>query len=347
MRDERDERPTSYEQIERRNAQLESDVAQLEARLKEQALEVQKLRDELSELKRTHDDEDEPGVALTPEELHGERWREFFLTSDVFREHIEPQLEKPWKAVLKEACRKAWSRPVPRGPTKRMKVTDTLSSLPLLLWCRDRGLSVAKLRTNGMESADNLSSCTKAASLGRLDVLKYLHELSCPWNEFTCSMAAIGGHLDVLKYLHENGCTWDEWTCLIAASGGHLDMLKYAHENGCPWDERTCWQAAFGGHLDMLKYARENGCPWNVRTCIAAAEGGHLNVLKYLHENGCPWNEGTCEIAVDGGHLDVLKYAHENGCSWNKKYCHISAKSKGYVDIVAWIASLAPEEGWP
>ena len=82
-------------------------------------------------------------------------------------------------------------------------------------------------------------------------------------------------------------------------------------------------------------------------TCNSAAEEGHLDVLKYAHEKGCPWDELTCACAAEGGHLAVLKYAHENGCLWNKKYCHDLAESKGHVDIVAWIASLAPEEGWP
>ena len=48
--------------------------------------------------------------------------------------------------------------------------------------------------------------------------------------------AASRGHLEVLKYLHENGCPWDEKTCEAAAVGGdyHLDVLEYARANGCP-----------------------------------------------------------------------------------------------------------------
>jgi len=53
-----------------------------------------------------------------------------------------------------------------------------------------------------------------------------------------------GGHLDVLKYLHENGCPWNEMTCECAAAFGHLDVLKYAQENGCPWIIEDCWRAA-------------------------------------------------------------------------------------------------------
>ena len=78
-----------------------------------------------------------------------------------------------------------------------------------------------------------------------------------------CSKMAEKGNLELLQFLHENGCPWDEETCTRAAQYGHLECLKYAHENGCPWHEDTCAYATSRGHLDCLQYAHENGCPWN------------------------------------------------------------------------------------
>ena len=52
-----------------------------------------------------------------------------------------------------------------------------------------------------------------------------------------CSEMAEKGSLELLQFLHENGCPWDEGTCSAAAHYGHLECLKYAHENGCPWDK--------------------------------------------------------------------------------------------------------------
>ena len=76
--------------------------------------------------------------------------------------------------------------------------------------------------------------CTNGSN-GNVDLLEFLHEKGCPWDEDTCSEAAEYGHLECLKYAHENGCPWDQWTCRQAARNGHLECLKYAHENGCPW----------------------------------------------------------------------------------------------------------------
>ena len=76
-----------------------------------------------------------------------------------------------------------------------------------------------------------------------------------------CAEMAMNGNLELLKFLHEKGCPWDEVTCSQAAQYGHLECLKYAHENGCPWDRKTRLKAAKNGHFECLQYARENGGP--------------------------------------------------------------------------------------
>ena len=47
----------------------------------------------------------------------------------------------------------------------------------------------------------------------------------CPWSDYTCA-AAEGGHLDVLKWLRENGCPWDE--DVRTRQGDHFEVLKGA-----------------------------------------------------------------------------------------------------------------------
>jgi len=51
-------------------------------------------------------------------------------------------------------------------------------------------------------------------------------------------------NLEVLKYLHENGCPWNEECCEIASLYEYLEVLKYLHENGCPWNEICCSKAS-------------------------------------------------------------------------------------------------------
>ena len=77
-------------------------------------------------------------------------------------------------------------------------------------------------------------ACSNAAENGRLEVLQYLHENGCPWNQSTCSNAAENGHLEVLKYLHENGCPCDfeayVQSCLFIAVSNmktNLQIFRY------------------------------------------------------------------------------------------------------------------------
>ena len=117
----------------------------------------------------------------------------------------------------------------------------------------------------------------EAAERGCLSTLRSLHRRGRA--ELTvnlCTSAAKGGQLEVLEWLRENECPWDEDTCWAAAKGGHLEALQWARANDCPWDEYTCREAAFGGHLEVLQWARENGCPWDEDTCALAASKGYV-----------------------------------------------------------------------
>ena len=346
--------------------------AQLEERLRDSERRCSELEDEVIALKaRLAGDaqgaaaEDDGAAAeeiLTEEEQQGERWKELFVSSDVFREHIQPELGETWTAILMEACGQATSKTDSQVERKRMDAKDAMRSASLYQWCCARGY-VRQVQHNEahvtkVEAAEDLNDALAGAeyALAGADwhggdwhggdwhesaAWEAGNEVACE-RRFTMQNAAMWGDIALIKFLRKTGCPWDDGTCAWAAVGGQLDVLKYLHENGCPWNEMTCSRAAQAGHLDVLKYAHENGCPWNLSTCSWAAEKGHLNVLKYAHENGCPWHEWTCRSAAKGGYLDVLKYARENGCPWNKSYCLRAARNGGHQHIVAWIESQAP-----
>ena len=57
-----------------------------------------------------------------------------------------------------------------------------------------------------------------------------------------CTEMARKGDLELLQFLHEKGCPWDEATCSYAALNGHLECLRYAHENGCPGSSKYAYR---------------------------------------------------------------------------------------------------------
>jgi hypothetical protein len=131
--------------------------------------------------------------------------------------------------------------------------------------------------------------------------------LGCVYN--ACA-AAKNGHLNVVKYLHEHGCPWNEFTCSCAVrNGDNLALLKYLHENGCPCDYGTYFEAIDKNFNACATYAKDK-----MSHDIDMGRMGQcqLKILKYSHSNSCSWDTLACRT----GGLEVLKYAHANGCPW-------------------------------
>ncbi|KAG5178060.1 hypothetical protein JKP88DRAFT_350445 [Tribonema minus] len=238
------------------------------------------------------------------------------------------------------------------GKQKRRKTTaaEAATTVSLVRWAVINGLTpelaqTSCVRRGSLEGLRLLRSlyalplhaghAREAARRGRLNLLEWLRENGCPWDEHTCSGAAEGGHLEVLRWARANGCPWSQETTWAAAKGGHLEVLQWAAANGCPCDEETCRNAACGGHLAALQWLRARGCPWNELTCTFAADGGHLRVLQWARAHGCPWNEGTCARAAKRGHLDILQWARANGCPWGECTCE-GAACGGHLRVLQW-----------
>ena len=179
--------------------------------------------------------------------------------------------------------------------------------------------------------------CINAAGGGHLELLKFLYDNKCPWDEYICAEAAYNGHLDVLKFLHEHSCPWDTPACAYAAFGNHFEILKYLHENGCPWNTSACTHASGGvgqkGNLDMIKYLHENGCPWDSNTYVHAIKSKRLDIVEYLFENNCPIDKSACLCAAFNNNLEILIYLLKNGFPWDEWACS-RAFTNGHTKIV-------------
>lgn len=246
-------------------------------------------------------------TTTTQEVDQGRKWREFFLTSDIFREHIKPEIGDTCKAILLEACGTAVSYPVGdrrrRKKRKRLKMAmdhdGATGSIPLLEWCIARGYKMVA------------ETMIAAAEGGHLDVVKYLHENGCPWESDS-------------DYEYYDEGNYNVWAA--AASTGHLDVLKYVIDAGLPF----------------IEDGRKTENPESEIMGKAACEG-HLNVLKYLHEIGWQFNSYTCREACSGGHLDILKYVFKIGCEYpdgleySYEECYLCASDNGYDHIVKFL----------
>jgi len=115
----------------------------------------------------------------------------------------------PWSVnTLKEACGKG--------------------HIDVILWAISNGCEMDKM--------DMLEACRRNARI----VVEYaLKKKIVALDSSLCAAAACGGHINLLKWLRDQGCPWDESTILVAFERNRLDVLEWSLRNGCPIDGIT------------------------------------------------------------------------------------------------------------
>ena len=160
-----------------------------------------------------------------------------------------------------------------------------------------------------------------AINTRNFEILDYLYNLGYPLTKTTYSAALFLGKLDIIRYLHERRCRpcANPYSKIIISpfSEEQFHIVEYMHQQGVPMTENFCNTAASTGQLQYLQFAHEHGCPWNEETCTVAAKNGHIDCLQYAHEHGCPWNEDTYAAAAKSKSRykwNCLQYAIQNNC---------------------------------
>jgi hypothetical protein len=140
--------------------------------------------------------------------------------------------------------------------------------------------------------------CHAAAGAGKLDILRWLRQHSCPWNEYSLEEAAACDHLDVMQWAIENGCPMNASVSHGPADSDEdnsLDTLKFLHKHGCPFDEDTCVHAVCSGQFEKLVWLRSPpiNCPWDSGTTQFALRFCQWDTLKFALDNGCPYHPAS------------------------------------------------------
>ena len=160
----------------------------------------------------------------------------------------------------------------------------------------------------------NVETMNSSVEGAKLECLKYLHRINCPWNMKTCENAVSSHNKDItiLKYLHENGCPWDSKTFEKSVQNKNIEFLKYCHINKCPYNKEISVTCVIVGNDKALRFLHENGYTFDKRVCEKAAASlslKGLDCLKYLHENGYILKEFSYSEIY---HLEILEYILKN-----------------------------------
>jgi hypothetical protein len=141
----------------------------------------------------------------------------------------------------------------------------------------------------------NESRCTHPAVWaiwqGQQEILRFVVDRSGPPPGIArYGDIAVRGGVEMLQYVRELGCVFDERTTEAAAEAGDVEALRYAHITGAPWNVRTLVAALEADSLPCLQYANMHGCPqegvenfWSGRIQTRS-----LPILRYVSEHMDP-----------------------------------------------------------
>jgi hypothetical protein len=173
---------------------------------------------------------------------------------------------------------------------------------------------------------------------GSVSLFNWVVAKGATWEKTTtCSAAALFGNVELLRWLREHDCPWDEESCRRAAAFEHFETLKWLRQHHCPWDEQTMGEAAYTGNMEMLSWLLEQGAPVDESVCADAAQVGQLEALQWLRERGCPWDEECCNAAAESGHWDVVMWARQHGCDWDEDVCLREVVFNGQLEVLRWM----------
>jgi hypothetical protein len=144
-------------------------------------------------------------------------------------------------------------------------------------------------------------------SLDPTGVLSLLKQHDLVWNSDLCDKAALNGKLQLLQWLHESGCHWDEQQVIDkAAIWQHLVMLNWLYEVTGPWtddsNDRMMLMAGFHNNLSVVKWLHAQGVHWPEQlygTATWRSISRELcwkpEVVQWALANGCTWGDWQCQ----------------------------------------------------
>jgi hypothetical protein len=148
------------------------------------------------------------------------------------------------------------------------------------------------LYTNNIKRNDELACCW-AAHGNKLEAIKYLINKGVPFTSSIFSSAIETGQLDIIRYLHENHCPYEDGSIVYAVkcdrdgystNGSGLETIKYLHELGYPLTSKTFKSAIISNLLEIAEYLYVNNSPIDTNFFAKAASylGVKEETLRYL-----------------------------------------------------------------
>jgi hypothetical protein len=148
------------------------------------------------------------------------------------------------------------------------------------------------------------------AQHGATQLCQWLHDAGCAWGPATCTRAASFGQLETLRFMRENACDWNaDDVCLAAASFSDeharstVQLLQYLLDEGALVGAElltralSCAGAESG--LAAVQWLRQHGAEWPavLQDCLYGEQWDD-ECVRWAREQGCTSPE---EAPLDEG----------------------------------------------
>ncbi len=132
------------------------------------------------------------------------------------------------------------------------------------------------------------------AEKNKKDIIIYLLQIGCPYDEEACFRAASKGNVELLYFLKSMKFPFGKNATLAACMNGHLDCLDYLLSIKCPMHDGLIQTSIINGHFHCVKRLVEYGFPLDEK-CFAPERFFYWNdlnisILEYLVKKNCPLN---------------------------------------------------------
>jgi hypothetical protein len=189
---------------------------------------------------------------------------------------------------------------------------SALMSLSRLQYAQACGLTVTDIDL----TKDAYAEAVCQQSLEPLAVVTELRLHGAIWDKVLCSHAAFNGELQLLIWLRNYGCPWNEERVLLnASSRGNMQLLEWLQTVTA----RSVWssdvqtrmlnQAGHFGRMEAAQWLRSCGARWPERFTTAVQFGAKsddaasriltscwtLPLVKWAIASGSGWLTGRCE----------------------------------------------------
>jgi hypothetical protein len=186
---------------------------------------------------------------------------------------------------------------------------------------------------------------------GQIDCVKFLSEKRGLDSEsFDCAVKS-SGNLEIMKWLNNNNCPWDDLTVAYAAAFGNPEIMRWLKTNES-WYKRIfrsifssryiiayAFAAAYG-NIENMKWLRTNNYLWNKPEFSSVEKFGTIEHMKYVRVNNYFWNWMSFARKIDLNKIQNMKRMRKESFELNRLIFTYSYVIRPIEPHIEWLGEV-------